>query len=75
MQPFTSFVSTNTNYVANLSANLYELRVTLRYPALPNDSFGNGKKVFRSLVSGQLWSTNSPIGPLFFLNPQSLVQQ
>ena len=72
--PFTDFPPANLGFAANLSANLYELRVVLRYPALPNDSFGNGKKVFRCLVSGTL--ANEPLNsPYFFFQPQTLVQQ
>ncbi len=72
IQPFTTTFQTNLNSFANLSSNLYDFRLILRYPALPNDSFGNGKKVFRSLVSGQMLATNSPVGPLYFFAPQIL---
>ena len=43
-----------------LSTNMYELRLEFRWPVLPNGDTGNGRKVFRTLVSGQLITTNSP---------------
>lgn len=43
-----------------LATNLYDLRVELRWPVLPNGDTGTKRKVFRTLVSGQLVQTNSP---------------
>jgi len=53
VQPFTNTVSANAAVYSNLTANMYELRLILRYPAMPDDSPGSGKKVFRSLVTGR----------------------
>ena len=36
----------------NLQRNLYEIRLTFRWPLMANGSVGNGRKVFRSMVSG-----------------------
>jgi type II secretory pathway pseudopilin PulG len=52
--PFHSFDPTlNTNVIKNLQENLYEIRLTFRWPVLPNGNPGTGRKVFRSLISGQ----------------------
>ncbi len=52
----------------NLASNLYDVRLVFRWPAYPNGSFGRSKKVFRSLVRGQLVETNN----LFFFDNQQL---
>ena len=70
----TSQVSPFTNFYTNelsgpltqaLLTNTHEVRLTLRYPLLPNGTCGSGKQVFRALVSGKLQST--PDG--YFLQP------
>jgi type II secretory pathway pseudopilin PulG len=38
----------------NLQANLYDLRLTFRWPDLPNGSVGNGRQAFRTVAGGQL---------------------
>ncbi len=38
-----------------LQTNLHDVRLTLRYPLLPNDRPGGSKQIFRALVSGNLW--------------------
>jgi len=55
---------------ALLSSNLHEIRLVFRWPAFPNGGFGNSKKVFRTLVRGELTETNG----LFFFNNYTLIQ-
>lgn len=69
-----------TNYPQlNLQRNLYEVRLTFRWPLLINGTVGNGRKVFRSMISGNFDTnemgyffdggsyarsgTNAPFGP------------
>ncbi|HEY1171278.1 MAG TPA: hypothetical protein VGH19_07930 [Verrucomicrobiae bacterium] len=52
----------STNYMTNsgadvsaaFQANLYNLRVNLSWPVYPNNTVGNGRKSFQSIVSGKL---------------------
>jgi hypothetical protein len=50
--------SSDTNAIPHmardLQKNLYEVRLTFRWPLFPNGNVGNNKKVFRTLVSGNL---------------------
>lgn len=65
VQPFVDPASTN-----NSPTNLFELRLTFRWPVFPmanGDDFGEGKKVFRTLVSGHLLETNG----LYFFQPRT----
>jgi type II secretory pathway pseudopilin PulG len=39
---------------AALQNNMYELRLNLSWPVYPNNSVGNGRKSFRSMVAGKL---------------------
>jgi hypothetical protein len=62
----------------NLQNNLYNLRLTFRWPLLPNGDSGPGRQVFRTMASGFL--TNDPIGDpsfftnLYFLQPRTYVK-
>ena len=53
----------------NLQTNLYELRLTFRWPLLPNGGVGSGRLTFRTLASGILTvNPATTVGPdLFFL--------
>jgi type II secretory pathway pseudopilin PulG len=42
------------NAAKNLQANMHEIRLSFRWPVLPNGKLGNGSRVFRSSVSGQV---------------------
>jgi type II secretory pathway pseudopilin PulG len=44
----------------NLQNNLYDIRLTFRWPVLGNGQLGGGKQVFRSSVAGSYLPTNSP---------------
>ena len=66
--PFSSYTvatALHTNLATNMQANLHEVRLTFRWPlgdqVLANKRrqvLGNNRKVFRDLISGQLWSNN-----------------
>jgi type II secretory pathway pseudopilin PulG len=56
-------ISTNDETLAqHLQANLYDLRLTFRWPVLGNGQLGGGKQVFRSSVAGT-YLTQSPQFP------------
>jgi hypothetical protein len=58
---------------SNLTANLHDLRLTFRWPMLPG-GLGNGRQVFRTMVSGNLLRTNEPGWTLFFFEPRDYVK-
>lgn len=71
-------IAGNTNLIANrlnymiltkyYETNMHELRLTYRWPVLPNGNSGPGRQVFRTLVDGPY--TNDPPGsPYFFVQP------
>jgi hypothetical protein len=58
----------------SLRTNSHDLRLTFRWPFLPNGELGNGRQTFRALTGGRLVQTNShyagvPNIPLFFFQP------
>ncbi len=58
-----------TNVAQSLQNNLYELRLTFRWPLFPSGAVGGNKKVFRTLVSGYLASDPPGQFPYFFFQP------
>jgi type II secretory pathway pseudopilin PulG len=62
--------STDPNAVTNmaraLQRNMYEVRLTFRWPLLRNGNVGNNRKVFRTLVSGFLANEPEPFWPYYF---------
>ncbi len=56
-----------------LAGELYEVRLTLSWPVLPNGTTGSGQRVFRTLVSGRWPHLTDPNFPyytnLYFLYP------
>ena len=77
--------ATRYNYsvlVSNLQANLHDLRLTFRWPLLPNGDVGPERQVFRTMVAGQLQATNDFGVPqyggvpryLFFFQPRTYVK-
>ena len=77
VRPFTSFDPDllSTNLLSRLQTNLlHEVRLTFRYPALPGGRTGTGKKVYRTVVSGQLHQMTNSVKPdddeLWFFKPQ-----
>jgi hypothetical protein len=87
--PFTTFDgasafgppnSADTNALAKMAATLsstmYEVRLTFRWPLLRNGTVGNGKKVFRTMVSGALVNEpdkDVPDTPYFYFEPSGFV--
>ncbi len=51
----------------SLQTNLYEVRLTFRWPLFPNGRVGNGRQTFRTLVSSTLLATNG----LYFFQPNN----
>jgi type II secretory pathway pseudopilin PulG len=66
IRPFMSFDPDmlSTNLLSILQTNLlHEVRLTFRYPLLPGNRTGTGKKVFRALVSGAILQDADPADP------------
>jgi hypothetical protein len=62
----------DTPYGRNLRANLNEVRLLFRWPLFPNGKTGNGRQVYRMVVSGQHVQENDKEGsgyPLHFFHP------
>jgi hypothetical protein len=59
---------------SSLEANLHELRLTMRWPLLPNDRLGRGRQVLRTIVSGQQAAANINGTDVKFFEPQQYVQ-
>lgn len=53
-----------------LAANLYDVRLLLRWPVLPNGNLGTRRQVFHTLVSSQQRRQGAPGSPLMF-QPQT----
>ncbi len=69
--------SNNFLIAKNLMANLYDVRLTFRWPVLPNGNLGNNRLVFRTMASGQLLETREPNFdniPIFFFDPRTYVK-
>jgi hypothetical protein len=70
---------TGWTYAKNLQGNIHELRLRFRWPVLPGGKLGNGERVFRSSVGGQMQSFSgttiaqlppqSPIGYYYLFQP------
>jgi len=65
--------------VSNLQLNLHEVRLTFRWPVLPNGNSGPGRQVFRTSVSGFLQPNpeagyNNLEDMLYFFQPGNFVQ-
>lgn len=85
--PDTAEIARRLGYymtVTNLQNNFHDLRLTFRWPLLPDGSAGNGRQVFRTAVSGPLRpyvepdyrdpSRPTPEFTLYFFEPQSFVK-
>ncbi len=51
-----------------LLLNAHDVRLTFRWPLLPNGDAGNGRQTFRSLVGGQMQSVQTNQQVLYFLS-------
>ena len=64
-------VATRRDYmhvVKYFETNLHDVRLTFRWPMLPNGNSGPGRQVFRSMVSGP-YTNDPPNSPFFFFRP------
>jgi type II secretory pathway pseudopilin PulG len=62
------------SYSRQLTHNLRELRLSFRWPLLPNGNIGNGRQTFRTTAGGQLLSVNDNGQALYFFQPQTFVK-
>lgn len=80
--PYVPIEDSSTNapdvrYRTILQRNSRDLRLTFRWPVLPNGSIGNGRQTYRLFVGGHLTQTNDVDAagqPLFFFEPSTYVQ-
>jgi type II secretory pathway pseudopilin PulG len=75
----TNLIVARSNYmrlVLEYSTNLHDLRLTFRWPLLPNYQTGPGRQIYRTMVSGYMVQTNVPNTPtnLFFFEPRYYVK-
>jgi type II secretory pathway pseudopilin PulG len=67
-----------TNYARlmwNLETNSYDVRLTFRWPLLPNGAPGDGRQTFRAMNGGQFETVLDPSGqPLYFAKPSFYVK-
>lgn len=61
---FPQFNLATEAFAQNLQANLYDIRLTFRWPVLANGQVGGGKQVFRSSVAGSYLTSSPPLPPL-----------
>ena len=67
------------NVSRNLQANLHDLRLVFRWPLFNNNTIGNGKQTYRTMVGGYLMQTNdggypSGVSNLFYFQPRNYVK-
>jgi len=63
----------------NLQQNLHDLRLVFRWPLFNNNTIGNGKQTYRTMIGGHLLRTNdygypSGVSNLFFFQPRNYVK-
>ena len=64
----------NIAYTRQVTANLRELRLAFLWPQLPSGGLGFGRQTYRTMVAGQLVTTNDPSGQvLYFYQSQSFI--
>jgi hypothetical protein len=65
--PFVGFYTNDLapEFTQTLRTNMHEVRLRLRYPLLPNRTYGSGKQVLRALVSGKLEPNTNGLGFFF----------
>ena len=54
--PYSAPLSVDPAYADKLTNNLYEVRLKLNWPVLPNGKTGSGRKTFRTMIGGNLLS-------------------
>jgi type II secretory pathway pseudopilin PulG len=62
-----------------LQTNLHDLRLVFRWPLFNNNTIGNGKQTYRTMVGGHLMQTNdfgypNGISNLYFFQPRNYVK-
>jgi type II secretory pathway pseudopilin PulG len=70
-------VRQNRREMANAFANTHDVRLTFRWPILPNGGVGNMRRTFRLFTGGVLVPIADPVEPdqiLHFLEPGTYVQ-
>ncbi len=80
----TNEMASRSNFMVlarTLQNNLYDIRLTFRWPLLPNGDVPDtgGRQVFRTMIGGQILNTNENGYPanqsnLFFVQPRTYVQ-
>jgi hypothetical protein len=71
-----------SNVIRTLEGNLHDIRLTFRWPVLPNGEVGPGRQVYRTMMGGWLLGTNDFSYPtyggvsnfLYFFQPRTYVQ-
>jgi len=63
---------------STVQTNLYDLRLTFRWPLFPNGNVGNERQIFRTVAGGRLWQTNDLPNnsgmPVWFFEPRTYVK-
>ena len=65
--PYAAALSVDAAYAEKLTNNLYEVRLNMRWPVLPNGNAGSGRRTFRTMVGGNLVSNATY--DLFYFQP------
>jgi type II secretory pathway pseudopilin PulG len=66
----SNLTNANPSYyqvLTNLQANSHDLRLTFRWPLLPNGNIGNSRATFRLFTGGQLLQKTDSGQPLYFI--------
>jgi hypothetical protein len=66
----TSNLAASDSFSQALQKNSFEMRLTFRWPVLPNGQLGAGRQVFRSSFGGSYLASSPPLPPLPVNNPQ-----
>jgi hypothetical protein len=67
---FPNQATTNAWRLMNtMQTDTHDLRLTFRWPRLPNGELGNGRQTFRALTGGQLTAKNDSGQTLYFFQP------
>lgn len=69
----TNDIVVRSNYmvlIQNFQTNLHDVRLTFLWPLLPNGKLGDGRQVYRTMVSGRQ-TNDPPKTPFFFFEPRT----
>jgi type II secretory pathway pseudopilin PulG len=73
----TNEIISRSNYwmfAKNLQTNLHDVRMIFRWPLLRNGEAGPGRQVFRTMIGGNLLSTNDSGFPIYFFESRNYVK-